>query len=336
MTADHVRFALIGTGRIGQVHAANIAANPDATLAWVYDPIAEGAHAVAQRHGGVVASELETVFSSGDVDAVLISSPTPTHVDLIERAVDADIPALCEKPIDLDLARVDALRPKVEASAVPVALGFNRRFDAAFASARARVAAGEIGPLEQLSIISRDPAPPPASYVGVSGGIFRDMTIHDLDMARFFVPDIVDVFATGSALFDDGAREHGDFDTAQVVLRAASGTLVTITNSRHSAMGYDQRLEAFGGRGVLQVANAGTSLVSVSTADSVEAKPPYQDFFLERYAGAYAAELDEFIKLVRGAPSTSPTFADGRAALVLADAAQRSAIERVVVPVNLS
>ncbi|HET6672029.1 MAG TPA: inositol 2-dehydrogenase [Agromyces sp.] len=335
MTADQVRFALIGTGRIGQVHAASIAANPDATLTLVYDPVVEGAQAVTQRYGGVVASDLEAVFSSADVDAVLIASPTPTHIDLIDRAVDAGIPALCEKPIDLDIARVDALRSKVEVSAVPIALGFNRRFDAGFASARARVAAGEIGTLEHLSIISRDPAPPPAEYVGMSGGIFRDMTIHDFDMARFFVPDIVEVFATGSSLFDAGAREHGDFDSAVVVLRAASGALVTITNSRHSAIGYDQRIEAFGARGMLQVENAGTSLVSVSTADAVEAKRPYQDFFLERYAGAYAAELDEFIKLVRGAPSTSPTFADGRAALMLADAAARSAAERVVVRVRL-
>ncbi len=336
MTASPVRFALVGTGRIGQVHAANIASNPDATLAVVFDPFAESARAVAQRHGGTVADDADAVFAPDQVDAVLVASPTPTHVDLIGRAVDAGIPVLCEKPIDLDLARVDALRPRVDASGVPVAIGFNRRFDAAFASARARVAAGEIGSLEQLSIISRDPAPPPAAYVGVSGGIFRDMTIHDFDMARFLVPDIVEVFATGSALFDDGAREHGDFDTATVVLRAASGAIVTIANSRHSAAGYDQRLEAFGARGVLQVANAGTSLVSLSTSEAVEAKPPYQAFFLERYAQAYAAELDEFIKLVRGAESTSPTFADGRAALVLADAAARSAREGVVVSVDLS
>ena len=336
MTARPLRFGLIGTGRIGQVHAASIAADPDATLAWVCDPIVDGARAVAERYGGTVTDTAEELFASGEVDAVLVASPTPTHVDLIERAIDGGIPVLCEKPIDLDIARVEALRPKVAASGVPVALGFNRRFDAGFASARARVAAGEIGELEQLAIISRDPAPPPAAYIGVSGGIFRDMTIHDFDMARFFVPDIVEVSAIGTTTFDAGAREHGDFDTAVTVLRAASGAIVTITNSRHSAVGYDQRVEAFGGGGMLQVANAGTSLVSLSTAHAVEAKPPYQDFFLERYAGAYAAELHEFIRLVRGEPSTSPTFDDGRAALILADAAQRAATEHVVVPVDLA
>lgn len=335
MTSQPLRFGLIGTGRIGQVHAANIAASPDAVLTRVADPFVAGARAVAAAYGGIATDTADELFSAGDIDALLIASPTPTHVDLIAAAVDAGIPVLCEKPIDLDIARVDALRPRVAAAGVPVALGFNRRFDPAFAEVRARVADGEIGTLEQLSIISRDPAAPPASYVAVSGGIFRDMTIHDFDMARFFVPDIVEVTATATTTFDAGAREHGDFDTAVTVLRAASGAIVSITNSRHSASGYDQRLEAFGGLGSLQVANAGTSLVSLSTATAVEARPPYQDFFLERYALSYRAELAEFVKAVRGEPSTSPTFEDGRAALVLADAAQRSAVERTTVAVDL-
>jgi myo-inositol 2-dehydrogenase / D-chiro-inositol 1-dehydrogenase len=326
-----IRFGLIGTGRIGQVHAANIAANPDTELAWICDPFVDGAHAIAARFGGQVTTDAADVFAPGAVDAVLVASPTPTHVDLIARAVDAGIPVFCEKPIDLDVTRVDALAPKIAAAGVPVALGFNRRFDPAFAEVRARVASGEIGELEQLTIISRDPSAPPADYVGISGGIFRDMTIHDFDMARFFAPDIVEVTATGTTTFDAGAREHGDFDTAVTVLKAASGAIITIINSRHSAVGYDQRLEAFGSRGSLQVANAGTSLVSLSTASAVEARPPYQAFFLERYAAAYAKELSEFVRLLRGEPSASPTFADGRAALVLANAAQRSAEDGVTV-----
>ncbi|TDX81477.1 myo-inositol 2-dehydrogenase/D-chiro-inositol 1-dehydrogenase [Rathayibacter sp. PhB151] len=335
MTDTPLRFGLIGTGRIGQVHAANIAADPEATLAWVCDPFVDGANAVAARYGGTVTTDAAEMFASGGIDAVLIASPTATHVDLLEAAISAGIPALCEKPIDLDIARVDALLPRVTSSGVAIALGFNRRFDPAFAEARARVAAGEIGALEQLSIISRDPAAPPAAYIGVSGGIFRDMTIHDFDMARFFLPDIVEVTATGTTTFDPGAREHGDFDTAVVTLRSASGALVSITNSRHSSVGYDQRIEAFGADGSIEVANALTSLVSVSNGTSVQAKPPYQDFFLERYSVAYRAELSEFIKLARGQESTSPTFADGRAALVLADAAARSAVERVSVSVEL-
>ena len=331
-----LRFGLIGTGRIGQVHAANIAASDEASLAWIADPVVDGARQLAGRFGGTVTDDTEELLTSGGIDAVLVASPTPTHVDLIARCVALGLPVLCEKPIDLDLRRVDAVRDAVRSCGVPVALGFNRRFDPAFASVRARVAAGEIGPLEQLTIISRDPAAPPAAYVAVSGGIFRDMTIHDFDMARFFLPDIVEVSATGTATFDAGAREHDDFDTAVVTLRAASGAIVTIINSRHSAVGYDQRLEAFGPLGSLAVANAPTSLVSLSTATAVEAKPPYQDFFLERYARAYVDELHEFIALARGEASSSPSFEDGRAALVLADAAQRAAVEHRAVAIDPS
>lgn len=335
MTHSPIRIGLIGTGRIGQVHAANIAASPDATLARVADPFIAGATAVTERFGGTATASAEDLIASGEIDAVLIASPTPTHVDLIGAAVDAGLPVLCEKPIDLDIARVDALAPRVAASGVPVAIGFNRRFDPAFSAVQARVAAGEIGRLEQLTIVSRDPAAPPAEYVGVSGGIFRDMTIHDFDMARFFLPDIVEVTAIGGALFDTGAQQHGDLDTAVTTLRAASGAIITIINSRHSAIGYDQRIEAFGAGGMLQVANAPTSLVSLSTAETVEAKAPYQDFFLQRYAAAYALELDAFVRLARGEESASSTFADGRAALVLADAAVRSAAEGRTVAVDL-
>ncbi|MFV0435348.1 MAG: inositol 2-dehydrogenase [Leucobacter sp.] len=335
MTTAPVRIGLIGTGRIGQVHAASIAAAPDATLAWVADPFIEGARSVVARFGGVATDSPAELIASGEIDAVLIASPTPTHVDLIEAAVRAGLPVLCEKPIDLDIARVEALRPLVQASGVPVALGFNRRFDPAFAEARARVAAGEIGTLEQLIIVSRDPAAPPADYVRVSGGMFRDQVIHDFDMARFFAEDIVSVSASGSQIFDPGAREHGDFDTATSTLTTGSGAMITIVNSRHSAFGHDQRIEAFGSRGMLQVANVPGSLVSSFTEATVEARSPYPEFFLERYADAYALELREFVKLVRGEASTSPTFDDGRAALILADAAQRSAVEGVAVAVEL-
>lgn len=337
MTQTPVRIGLIGTGRIGQVHAASIAASPDAELAWVADPFVDGAHAIAARYGATATASAEELIAAGErgeLDAVLIASPTPTHVDLIEASVRAGLPVLCEKPIDLDIARVDALRPLVAESGVPVALGFNRRFDPNHAAARARVVAGDIGALEQLVIISRDPAAPPAEYIAVSGGIFRDMTIHDFDMARFFAGDIVSVSATGTRTFDAGAREHGDFDTAVVTLTTAAGAVITIVNSRHSAVGYDQRIEAFGGRGMLQVGNPQTNTVVYSTAEAVEARPPYPEFFLERYADAYALELAEFVRLVRGEPSTSPTFEDGRAALILADAAQRSAETGAVVTVE--
>lgn len=328
-----VRFGLIGTGRIGQVHARHIHANPYACLSWIADTFVDGAENLAAQFSATATSSATELIRSGEVDAVLVASPTPTHIDLIEACIDAQVPVLCEKPIDLDIRRVDALRQKARESTTPIALGFNQRFDPYFAEVKLRVANGEIGNLEHLNIVSRDPGPPPAEYIKVSGGIFRDMTIHDIDMARFFLGDIEQVSAVGSQLFDQGAKDNSDFDTVALTLKSSSGAIATIFNSRHSAIGYDQRLEAVGSRGMVSVPNVLSSIVSLSTATSVEAKAPYVEFFIERYDRAYAAEIDEFIKLVRGEASTSPTFEDGRAALLIADAAQKSAVTGSVVRV---
>lgn len=336
MMQKPIRLGLIGTGRIGQVHAIAIASNPDTELVWVADPDIEGARAIGERFGAKCTETGMEVIASGEIDALLIASPTPTHVGYIDAAIDAGIPIFCEKPIDRLISHVDGLRAKVASSDVPVMLGFNRRFDPHFASARSRMLAGEIGALEQLSIVSRDPAPPHDEYVRVSGGIFHDMTIHDFDMARFFVPDITEVIATGSCLFDESAKKYGDFDTVMVTMRSSTGVLINIINSRHSSVGYDQRIEAFGGAGQLLVANMPTSLVGLSNAKRVEAKPPYQNFFLQRYEAAFAAELRTFIGLVRGDEVSYPTYEDGRSALLLADAAERSVAEGRIVTVDWS
>jgi myo-inositol 2-dehydrogenase/D-chiro-inositol 1-dehydrogenase len=330
-----LRFGLFGTGRIGQVHAANIAASPNAVLQWVCDPFLDGATTTAAKYGGRTTAEPADLFSAGDIEALVIASPTPTHVDLIDSALDAGIPVLCEKPIDLDIRRVDALRAKAAASDVPVVLGFNRRFDPHFAELQGRVAAGEIGRLEQLAIISRDPAEPPAAYVATSGGIFRDMTIHDFDMARFFLPNIVRVTARGANQFSPTIREAGDFDAVVVTMEAEDGELVTITNSRHSAYGYDQRFEAFGSEGMLQIGNIGPSSITAYNSSLVGSRVPYHSFFLERYGDAYRFELAAFIDTINGAPSRSPGFEDGRAALILADAADRSARTGRTIDVDL-
>lgn len=324
MTNEQLRIGLIGTGRIGKVHAANIAAFPETKLAWVIDPYIAGAEAIAAEFGAKATGDANEAFGTGELDAVIIASPTSTHADLIRQAIDADIPVLCEKPIDLDIERVDELAPLVRDSGVPFAVGFNRRFDRDFTLAHDRLVAGEVGELEQLLIISRDPAPPGVENLRTTGGIFRDQTIHDFDMARYFAPDIVEVFASGSQLFDQGAKETSDFDTAMVTMKTSTGAQISITNSRHSAIGYDQRIEVFGGLGMLEVSNAGTSLVHYSGASSVKATSPYQHFFLERYAQAYVDELADFCRLVRGEASRCSTFADGRAALILADAAEAS------------
>ena len=325
MTTSRIRIGLIGTGRIGQVHAATIARSDDFELTYICDTFIAGAEAMQALFGGKITSDPEVLLNSGEVDAILVAAPTPTHVGLIERAIDLGLHVLCEKPIDLDIEHVDALREKAAAATSLIAVGFNRRFDPGFSQIQARVASGEIGTLEQLIIISRDPAPAPQEYIHVSGGIFRDMTIHDFDMARFFIPNIVEVSAIGTNSFCDYIAEEGDFDSVTVTLRGANNEIVTIVNSRHASFGYDQRLEAFGSLGMLTASNLTPTAVQAYTADAVEVREPYFNFFLERYALSYQRELADFATSIRTGISINPNYEDGRTALVLANAALESA-----------
>jgi myo-inositol 2-dehydrogenase/D-chiro-inositol 1-dehydrogenase len=291
----------------------------------VADVFIEGAKKAADKYGAVATDDPMQLFDRSKVDAVIVASPTSTHVDLIDAAIDAGMPVLCEKPIDLDISRVDKLRDKAAGASIPIVLGFNRRFDPHFNSVHKRVQAGEIGRLEQLILISRDPAPASKEYLSVSGGIFRDMTIHDFDMARFFVPKIVSVTATGFNQFSKDIKEMGDYDATSISLRGADDELVLITNSRHAIYGFDQRMEAFGDKGMLRVENLTNTNVRLYTEHNAEVKEPYQNFFLERYMDSYRLELAEFIKKVNRQPSNSPSFEDGRSALVIANAALESA-----------
>lgn len=327
------KLGLLGCGRIAQVHANSILTHPDASLSRVFDPVEDAARALGERTGAAWTTSADDVLDDPEIDAVVVASPTPTHVDLLTRAVRAGKAVLCEKPIDLDLARVDACAAEIGDLTGRVMVGFNRRYDPSFADVRARVQAGEIGTLEQLTIISRDPAPPPLAYVETSGGLFKDMTIHDLDMARFFLGDIVEVTVTGSNLVSPEIAAAGDIDGAVLVLRGASGALATIVNSRRCAFGYDQRLEAFGELGMLSAANQFPTSVRFSGAERTEAAAPYLNFFLDRYTPAYRAELDHFVAGIDGDTPYTPDFADGRAALLLAEAANESLRTRATVAV---
>jgi myo-inositol 2-dehydrogenase/D-chiro-inositol 1-dehydrogenase len=319
-----IRFALFGCGRIGRVHADSIDVHPQAELAWVYDPIESAAQEVAKQYGASTAPSVDAAMEDPSVDAVVIASATPTHVDLLTRAVRTGKAVLCEKPIDLDLARVDRCWAEIAALNPTVMVGFNRRFDPSFREVRERIASGEIGRLEQLTIVSRDPAPAPREYLAVSGGLFRDMTIHDFDLARFFLGGVAEVYAMGSNLVADYIAELGDIDGAVVVMRGADGALCQITNSRHSVFGYDQRLEAFGSAGMLSVGNQHPTSVRLSNGTQTEAAPEYLNFFLDRYTPAYRAELDHLITAMEQGGQPNPGFADGREALALADAALES------------
>lgn len=319
-----IRFALLGCGRIGAMHAQNLATVPGGQLATVYDPVAEAARAVAERFGCGVAPSAEEAVKGAD--AVLIATSTATHADLIELAAKAGKAILCEKPIDLSLDRVKACRAAIAGCEVPIQIGFNRRFDPGHRAAREARMAGGIGTLEQVVITSRDPAPPPRAYLAGSGGLFRDMTIHDFDLARFMLDDEpVEVFATGSALVDPGiGPDLGDIDSAMVVMRTADGKLCHINNSRRAVYGYDQRVELLGSTGMVVSENRRAHELRRFGATVSEAAEPCLNFFVERYAEAFAAEVAAFVAAVRDGMPTQATFDDGYRALVLAEAAIQS------------
>jgi myo-inositol 2-dehydrogenase/D-chiro-inositol 1-dehydrogenase len=277
------------------------------------------------RHGGQAAGDVDQVLADDSVDAVLIASATPTHVDLLRRSVLAGKKVLCEKPIDLDLDKIDRCWRDIAGHRPWVMMGFNRRFDPTFRQIQQRVARGEIGTIRALRITSRDPEPPPPAYLAASGGIFRDMTIHDFDVARHFLGDIAEVHAVTATDDKSEIAAAGDAHQAMVVLRSRAGALCTITNSRSCVFGYDQRLEAFGDNGMLEAGNQTPSSVRAYTATSAETTDTYLRFFVERYREAYRAEFDEFVRAIRESRPPTPGFADGRAALVLAEAAVRSA-----------
>jgi myo-inositol 2-dehydrogenase/D-chiro-inositol 1-dehydrogenase len=326
--------ALLGAGRMGHLHARVIAGHDDAALAWVCDPIEDAAKTLAGRHGARWSADPRDALGDSSVDAVVIASATATHTDLLRDAVLAGKKVLCEKPIDLDLAEVDRCWAEIAGHEPFVMVGFNRRFDPTFRDIRERVEAGEIGPLKTLRVTSRDPSPPPAAYLATSGGMFRDMTIHDFDMARFFLGDIVEVQAMASTNGLEVFANANDHAQAIVVMRAASGALCTIVNSRTCAYGYDQRLEAFGDLGSLEAGNLTATAVRASNATVTEASGPVLHFFVERYLPAYVAEFAEFVTAIDEGRPPTVGFADGRAALVLAEAAAESIVTGRAVQVS--
>ncbi len=316
-------FAQFGAGRIGAIHAANIAARDDARLRYVVDVNEKAATALAKKYGATV-TDVGTALKDPTIDAVLIASSTDTHAELAMAAARAGKAIFCEKPIDLSLKRVDACLAVVAKAGVPMFVGFNRRFDPSFRALHDRLRAGEIGAVEQVIITSRDPGLPPLEYLKVSGGQFRDMTIHDFDMARWLLgEEPVEVYATGSCLIDPAIAKFGDTDSVMIVMRTASGKLCHINNSRRAVYGYDQRIEVHGAKGRLSAGNRVPTTVEKADRTAVSSDKPLY-FFLERYADAYRAELAAFIEAVTRKKPMPVGPADGRQALVLAEAAVKS------------
>jgi myo-inositol 2-dehydrogenase/D-chiro-inositol 1-dehydrogenase len=321
-----IRVAVLGAGRIGKIHAANVAASPRATLVAVADPIAAAAEPLAVALGAEASTDAEATIARSDVDAVVVGTPSDTHARLMLLAARAGKAVLCEKPLDNDLAAADALIVELDRTGVPVMLAFNRRFDPSNIALRRAIDAGEIGDVRQVIITSRDPGLPPRDYVAHSGGIFRDMVIHDFDMARFLLAEEpVEVYATASRLVDPALMaEFDDHDTVMVVLRTASGRQCLINCCREAAYGYDQRFEILGSTGMLLNDNLRPSTLRRSTAEATEARPPLLNFFLERYAEAYRNEMEAFLRALEDGTPMPTGPRDGRQALRLAEAALES------------
>lgn len=319
-----VGMAVLGCGRIGRMHARNLARHPRAKLVMVFDVLAEAAQQTAAELDVKIARSVDEVLSAADVGGVLVATPTDTHVALIKAAVRAGKAVLCEKPVDLDLERARACWSEIAGSKPRVMIGFNRRFDPSFRALRERVQRGEIGTLELAVITSRDPAPPPATYIKASGGLMRDMTIHDFDMARYLAGDIAQVHAFGANLVDPGIGKLGDIDTCTISLHARAGALIQINNSRRCVYGYDQRIEAFGSNGMLQAGNQYATSVESWGAGHTGAREPVLHFFIERYREAYTSEVDSFVSSLEQGRPMSPDFGDGLQALRLAVAADES------------
>jgi myo-inositol 2-dehydrogenase / D-chiro-inositol 1-dehydrogenase len=316
-----IRFGVIGAGRIGKVHSATIASNPKAKLAYIADAVPAAADALAKQHGAKVAS-VEDIMKATDVDAVLIGSPTGFHAEQIQAAANNGKSIMCEKPVSLSVDAIHETLKVVEKNKSTLMIGFNRRFDPNFAELESRIRKGAVGDVEIVTVISRDPNPPPPSYVKGSGGLFRDMMIHDFDMARFLMgEEFVVVQALGSSLVDKAIGEAGDVDTAAVQMQTASGRIAVITNSRRATYGYDQRMEVHGSKGMLTARNLHNTTVELHNAEGTMADP-VQNFFLERYGQAYANELNSFITAVEaGNRNPKPSGFDGLQAQILAEAA---------------
>jgi myo-inositol 2-dehydrogenase/D-chiro-inositol 1-dehydrogenase len=335
--AASINIGVIGAGRIGKIHAENIAYfMPQAKLKAVADVnLTPAIEAWARGLGAqTVTKDPQVIFGDKDIQAVVICSSTDTHSDFIIQAAKAGKDIFCEKPIDTTIPKVKAALEAVRKAGVKFQVGFNRRFDHNFRRVRELVESGDVGSPQIVKITSRDPAPPPVSYVAISGGIFLDMMIHDFYMARYQAgSDVVEVYAQGAVLVDEGIGKAGDVDTAIVTLKFANGALGVIDNSRKAVYGYDQRVEVFGSKGAAAAENDAPSTVKLSTESGVTGEKPMY-FFLERYKDAYIAEMRAFVEAISAGKTVPVTGEDGLQDLLVALAAKKSLAEGR--PVKLS
>ena len=328
-----INLAIIGAGRIGKVHALAINNSNIANLVYIYDPDEEIAKKFSVEFNCIV-SNIDNIKKDKQIDAVIICSPTDTHVELICIFSNYKKAIFCEKPIDLDIKKVRKCLETIEKNKTQFMIGFNRRFDPHFQSLKNSLKQDKIGNIETIIITSRDPGLPPINYLKQSGGIFKDMTIHDFDMAIFLLDELpVEIYSSASILIDDQIKEVEDFDTASVILKTLSGKQIIISNSRRSRYGYDQRIEVHGSLGMVSAENQRPVSIEIANSQGFT-KPPLHHFFMTRYIDAYAEEINYFVNSLKSGSEIKPNGIDGLNALIIAEAAKSSLLKGKNLPIK--
>jgi len=331
-----LNFSLMGAGRIGKMHADIISSHPECNLKYIFDVNKEFANELASKHNAIVTGTPEEAIENSDINSVFIASATPTHTEFITKSSKAGKAVFCEKPIDLDINKVNECRENIKDTNVPIQIGFNRRFDNSHNKLQKARISGEIGNLEMIIISSRDPEPPGIDYLKAAGGFFRDTTIHDFDLARFILGDdpIKQVSAFGSQLISEEVKAVNDQDTAMFILKSNKNVLIHINNSRRAVYGYDQRVEIFGSKGMMISNNQTPTSVEKYTDSFTKSSEPIHYFFIERYSQAYKDQFNDFVETVKNKKKPSVTFEDGRNALIIANAAYESYQTGKVIDIN--
>ena len=334
-----IKFALLGAGRIGKMHANNITLNPLSDLEILYDINRNASKELSNIHNCKIAKSAEEAINNENVDAVVISSATPSHIDYILLAAKANKAIFCEKPIDLDIKKVDQCKKDLKKYNVPIHIGFNRRFDLSHRSLKNAKDKGEIGDLEMIVISDRDAVAPSVEFLKNAGGLFRDKTVHDFDLTRFILGNkdpIVEIFAHGENLFSKSVKKTNDLDTAMFTMKSESGVLCHINNSRRAVYGYDQRVEIFGSKGMIISDNQSPTSVKKFNKNITNSEDPLYYFFIGRYDQAYKNQLENFVNCIINKKPTSVNFEDGRKALIIANAAYESLAKKQTVKINYS
>ena len=331
-----INIALFGLGRIGVMHAQNIYLNNNCSLQYVFDIDQALAKKIAKKFNSISIKNTRIAYTDKNVDVIFITTPTSTHIKYIMEAVKFKKTIFCEKPLDLNIKKINQCKKFIKKYNPKIQVGFNRRYDPGHYALKKSIQIGEIGKLEKIIITSRDPAPPSMAYLKVSGGIFRDMTIHDFDLIRFYLgnDEVKEIFATTTNLSDLRIKKINDYELAMCLIKSEKGVICMINNSRHCSYGYDQRVEVFGSKGMVISGNRRDYASEKFLGSKTAIKRPLLNFFIDRYEKAYQLQLDDLVYLVQKRKKPRASFEEGRKAIIIANAAYKSLKFNKAVKIN--